>query len=92
MRITTFVLLLLVAACSGAGRQPEPAPGPGPGPDPVVGEAPPEAPKPKRYRAWCNGENKYLGAWNVDRAVAESLREKHNRLFPHHIVRIDAVE
>lgn len=52
----------------------------------------PSAESVKHYRAWCKHEQKYLGDWDPDRSVAESLRTRHNKMFGHHVVLIQTVE
>jgi hypothetical protein len=46
-------------------------------------------PGPKRYRAWCNYEQKFIGDWDEDKAKVEQQRKDHERRFgPAHVTRI----
>ncbi len=79
MRIAV-VILLVFAACGSLTR------------NDAESSATPPAAKVKHYRAWCKAEQKYLGDFDPDRSNAEDLRTQHNKLFPHHIVRVRTVE
>ena len=85
LALPLLLLCAFVPACSRRHKESEPAPD-------VVVDSEPAAPKPKKYRAWCNNEKKFLGNWDVDRSHAEARRDNHNRLFPHHPVRIDVAD
>lgn len=78
MRIAV-VIFLAFAACGSPQR------------DDAKSSATPPATKVKHYRAWCKAEQKYLGDFDPDRSKAEDLRRHHNKLFRHHIVRIQTV-
>lgn len=46
-------------------------------------------PGPKRYRAWCTYESKFIGDWSEDKAKVEEQRKAHERRFgPKHLTRI----
>lgn len=46
-------------------------------------------PGPKRYRAWCSFEQKFIGDWDEDKAKVQEQRRAHERRFgPTHLTRL----
>ena len=46
-------------------------------------------PGPKRYRAWCTFEQKFIGDWDEDKEKVQEQRKAHERRFgPTHLTRL----